>query len=100
MAGAFGFQAAHYDMSLACGERVLLPKVRDAKPETIVVADGFSCREQIMQTTSRRALHPAEVMKMALTTAGTLVTMPTRNLDSCRMLRRVNGRSSCEGMPF
>ena len=70
MAGAFGFQAAHYDMSLACGERVLLPKVRDAKPETIVVADGFSCREQIAQTTSRRALHPAEVMKMALDDRG------------------------------
>ena len=66
MAGAFGFEAAHYDMSVACGERVLLPKVREAKPESIIVADGFSCREQIMQTTARRALHPAEVMKMAL----------------------------------
>jgi hypothetical protein len=40
--------------------------VRDAKPQTIVVADGFSCREQIMQTTKRQALHPAEVMKMAM----------------------------------
>jgi Fe-S oxidoreductase len=66
MAGAFGFQRDHYEMSVACGERVLLPKVREALPETIVVADGFSCREQIVQTTDRQALHPAEVMKMAL----------------------------------
>ena len=66
MAGAFGFEESHYDMSVKCGERVLLPKVREAKPQTIVVADGFSCREQIVQTTERQALHPAEVMKMAL----------------------------------
>ena len=66
MAGAFGFEQAHYDMSIACGERVLLPKVRESMPETIVVADGFSCREQIAQTTKRRALHPAQVMLMAL----------------------------------
>lgn len=70
MAGAFGFEAAHYDMSIACGERVLLPEVREAKPETIVVADGFSCREQIMQTTNRQALHPAEVMRMAIADRG------------------------------
>jgi Fe-S oxidoreductase len=70
MAGAFGFEESHYDMSLACGERVLLPKVREAKPQTIIVADGFSCREQIMQTTQRQALHPAEVMKMALDDRG------------------------------
>jgi Fe-S oxidoreductase len=66
MAGAFGFEESHYDMSIKCGERVLLPKVRSAKPQTIIVADGFSCREQIMQTTKRQALHPAEVMKMAI----------------------------------
>ena len=70
MAGAFGFEKSHYDMSIKCGERRLLPKVRDAKPQTIVVADGFSCREQIMQTTKRQALHPAEVMKMALDDRG------------------------------
>jgi FAD/FMN-containing dehydrogenase/Fe-S oxidoreductase len=70
MAGAFGFEASHYDMSIACGERVLLPNVREAKPETIVVADGFSCREQIAQMTNRRALHPAEVMRMAIADRG------------------------------
>jgi FAD/FMN-containing dehydrogenase/Fe-S oxidoreductase len=66
MAGAFGFEKDHYAMSIACGERVLLPKVREADASTIIVADGFSCREQIAQTTHRQALHPAEVMKMAM----------------------------------
>jgi len=66
MAGAFGFEAAHYDVSMKVGERVLLPKVRDADPETLIVADGFSCREQIAQSTKRQALHPAQVLKMAI----------------------------------
>ncbi|MDQ2663290.1 MAG: FAD-binding oxidoreductase [Candidatus Eremiobacteraeota bacterium] len=66
MAGAFGFEADHYDVSVAIGERVLLPAVRKAKRNTLVVADGFSCREQISQLTDRQALHPAEVVKMAI----------------------------------
>jgi Fe-S oxidoreductase len=66
MAGAFGFERAHYDVSMTVGERVLLPAVRAADPTTIVVADGFSCREQVAQTTDRQALHPAQVIKMAL----------------------------------
>ena len=70
MAGAFGFEAAHYEVSIKCGERVLLPKVRNADPRTIVIADGFSCREQVAQTTDRQALHPAQVMKMAIDDRG------------------------------
>ena len=66
MAGAFGFEESHYDVSVKCGERVLLPMVRDALPETVVVADGFSCREQIAQLTHRQALHPVQVVKMAM----------------------------------
>jgi FAD/FMN-containing dehydrogenase/Fe-S oxidoreductase len=67
MAGAFGFEKGeHYDVSIACGERVLLPAVRDAKPDELIIANGFSCREQIAQTTDRQALHPAQVIKMAL----------------------------------
>ncbi|HEU5079278.1 MAG TPA: FAD-binding and (Fe-S)-binding domain-containing protein [Opitutaceae bacterium] len=65
MAGAFGFEKDHYDVSIACGERVLLPKVREAPAETLIVADGFSCREQIAQTTERRALHLAQVLELA-----------------------------------
>jgi Fe-S oxidoreductase len=66
MAGAFGFEAAHYDVSLQVGERVLLPAVRSASADTLLVADGFSCREQISQTTGRQALHLAEVLARAL----------------------------------
>ena len=52
-------------MSIACGERVLLPEVRDAAADTLIVADGFSCQEQIEQQTGRRALHLAQVIQMA-----------------------------------
>jgi len=52
--------------AIACGERVLLPEVRKAGKETLIIADGFSCREQIGQTTDRRALHIAQVLKMAI----------------------------------
>lgn len=67
MAGAFGFEAGeHFDVSMKCGERVLLPEVRRVEPETLVVADGFSCREQIKQTTDREAMHLAQVLQMAI----------------------------------
>jgi FAD/FMN-containing dehydrogenase/Fe-S oxidoreductase len=66
MAGAFGFEKDHCDVSIACGERVLLPAVRRASADTLIVANGFSCREQIAQTTKREALHPAQVIKRAL----------------------------------
>ena len=65
MAGAFGFEKDHYDVSMACGERVLLPRVRGAAKETLIIADGFSCREQIRQTTGREGLHLAQVLNMA-----------------------------------
>ncbi|MEZ5291016.1 MAG: FAD-binding and (Fe-S)-binding domain-containing protein [Vicinamibacterales bacterium] len=66
MAGSFGFEAAHYETAMAVGERVLLPAVRSAAADTLVVADGFSCREQIAQATDRRALHLAQVVRMAI----------------------------------
>jgi FAD/FMN-containing dehydrogenase/Fe-S oxidoreductase len=68
MAGAFGYERAnrHYDVSVACGERALLPAVRRAEDAELVVADGFSCRAQIEQTTDRVALHTAQVLELAL----------------------------------
>ena len=69
MAGAFGFEAGKYAVSQAVGERVLLPAVRAAAAETMIVSDGFSCREQIQQATGRRAMHVAEVLQMAITNA-------------------------------
>jgi FAD/FMN-containing dehydrogenase/Fe-S oxidoreductase len=66
MAGSFGFDADKYDVSIAAGERVLLPAVRAAANDTLIVSDGFSCREQIAQTTGRRALHLADVLRLGL----------------------------------
>lgn len=66
MAGSFGFEKDKYAVSMACGERVLLPAVRGAAPETLVIADGFSCREQIAQTTGREPLHLAQVLRLAM----------------------------------
>ena len=66
MAGSFGFESDKYGVSVAVGERVLLPAVRRAEPSTFVIADGFSCREQISQLTNRNALHTAEVLFLAM----------------------------------
>jgi FAD/FMN-containing dehydrogenase/Fe-S oxidoreductase len=66
MAGSFGFEEEKYDVSRDVGELELLPAVRKAAPETLIIADGFSCREQIAQGTNREALHLAEVLEMAL----------------------------------
>jgi Fe-S oxidoreductase len=67
MAGSFGFEAGEkYDVSQAAGERVLLPRVREAPDHALVLADGFSCRTQIEQNTDRRALHLAQAIRMAL----------------------------------
>ncbi|HEY7213882.1 MAG TPA: hypothetical protein VIC28_04590, partial [Thermoanaerobaculia bacterium] len=67
MAGSFGFEAGdHYDVSMRVGEQVLLPAVREAPENALIVTSGFSCREQIAQATGRRALHPAQVLRLAL----------------------------------
>jgi Fe-S oxidoreductase len=63
MAGSFGFEANHYDISMRVGELVLLPAVRKAPADALIVADGFSCREQIAQGTGRRAVHLAEALR-------------------------------------
>ncbi len=67
MAGSFGFErGGHYEVSVACGERVLLPAVRKQERDTLIIANGFSCQQQIEQTTDRKALHLAQVLQMAL----------------------------------
>jgi Fe-S oxidoreductase len=66
LAGSWGFENGKYDISLQCGEQALLPAVRSAEPDTVIVADGFSCKTQIEQAgTGRGALHVAQVIKMA-----------------------------------
>jgi Fe-S oxidoreductase len=74
MAGSFGFDQDHYDVSLAVGERLLLPEIRSAPADTLVIADGFSCRQQIQHGTGRRARHFAEVVRAAISSPNTLPT--------------------------
>ena len=66
MAGSFGFEPDKYEVSVAIGELELLPAVRNVSPDCLIIADGFSCREQIAQCTDRHALHLAEVIQMAM----------------------------------
>jgi FAD/FMN-containing dehydrogenase/Fe-S oxidoreductase len=66
MAGSFGFEAAKYEVSMRCAERALLPAVRGAQAGTLIVADGYSCREQIVQATGREPLHLAQLLQRAL----------------------------------
>lgn len=67
MAGYFGHEKGDkYDVSVKAGERMLLPAVREADKRTIVIADGFSCREQIEQLTNREGLHTAQVFTNGL----------------------------------
>jgi Fe-S oxidoreductase len=67
LAGSFGYEKGErYDVSMKAGERILLPAVRSAPKDALIVADGFSCRQQIAHATDRRALHLAQVIQMAL----------------------------------
>jgi FAD/FMN-containing dehydrogenase/Fe-S oxidoreductase len=65
MAGSFGYEKEHYDISIAIGRRRLFPAVEN-NPEAIVVAPGISCRQQVEHATGRRPLHPAEALMRAL----------------------------------
>lgn len=66
LAGNFGFERGHYDVSVACAEQALLPAVRSAEPGTHVVADGFSCRTQLRQTSTAEPVHLATLLARAL----------------------------------
>jgi Fe-S oxidoreductase len=66
MAGSFGFEKEHYEVSMKIGEIVLFPTVRSAQKETLIAAPGTSCRHQIKDGTGRKALHPLEILYDAL----------------------------------
>ena len=71
MAGSWGYERGeHYEVSMKAGERILLPAVRDADKDALILTDGFSCRSQIKEATDRRALHLAQVIRMALRDGG------------------------------
>ncbi|QFY14452.1 FAD-binding protein [Nonomuraea phyllanthi] len=83
LAGSFGYERGRrHEVSMAAGERVILPAVRDADDGTVIVADGFSCREQIAGGTDRRALHLAQVLRLA--TEHGPGGPPGRPEDACR----------------
>jgi FAD/FMN-containing dehydrogenase/Fe-S oxidoreductase len=67
LAGSFGYEKEHYDVSLQVAEQRLAPALRQAPADAVIVASGFSCRMQIAHCTGRRALHPAQVLNQALT---------------------------------
>ena len=69
MAGAFGYGADTYGVSVQMGELSLLPAVRKAAPDTVIAADGFSCRHQIRDGTGRTAVHVARILRDALAAA-------------------------------
>jgi Fe-S oxidoreductase len=69
MAGAFGYEAAHHDVSMAMAELSLLPAIRAADKDTLIIADGTSCRHQIRDGAAREALHVARVLAMSLNAA-------------------------------
>lgn len=66
MAGAFGYEKEHYNLSIKVGEMALFPAIRKLNPDTIIAASGTSCRQQIKDGTGRNALHPAEILYNAL----------------------------------
>jgi hypothetical protein len=95
MAGSFGFERGHYGVSMKVGERVLLPAVRSAPKDALIVADGFSCRTQIAQGTERRALHLADVLEMA---ARDGVRGPSGDYPERRYVSDYGRRRSMAGM--
>jgi Fe-S oxidoreductase len=67
LAGSFGYERGErYEVSVKAGERLLLPRIREASPHTLIITDGFSCHSQIDHGTDRGALHLAQVIQMAL----------------------------------
>ena len=78
LAGSWGFEKDKHEISMACGERVLFPAVREAGAETTVLADGFSCRTQIEQGTGRHAVHLAQLIKAGLADGGRPGKLTTR----------------------
>jgi len=66
MAGSFGYEKEHYDLSMQIGEMVLFPAVRKQSADTIIAAPGTSCRHQVKDGTGRKAHHPVEILFEAL----------------------------------
>jgi hypothetical protein len=95
MAGSFGFEEGKFEISKQIGERVLLPAVRQAPPETLIISDGFSCFEQIDGLAGRKPLHISEVLQMAIAgEAGRSVSTPTDRRTARTAVATVVGASA------
>jgi Fe-S oxidoreductase len=95
MAGSFGFEEGKFEISKQIGERVLLPAVREASRETIIIADGFSCFEQIDSLAGRKPLHISEVLQMAIAgEEGRRVTAPSERRAARTAVATVVGASA------
>jgi Fe-S oxidoreductase len=70
LAGNFGFERGHYDVSVACAQDKLLPAIDEADPVTTLIADGFSCRTQIRELTGRQPRHTVQVLAQAFAAGG------------------------------
>jgi Fe-S oxidoreductase len=88
MAGAFGYDARYLDLSLQMAEESLLPAVRQADDDTVVVADGTSCRHQIEDGSGRQALHVARILEEALPASTIYDTEPAAPARHRRKRRR------------
>ncbi|MGW6578672.1 FAD-binding and (Fe-S)-binding domain-containing protein [Streptomyces globisporus] len=88
LAGNFGFEKGHWEVSVACAEERLLPAVREAEPGTELLADGFSCRTQLDQLAGRRARHLAEVIAEDIGEASERPPMPGAGRRPGRRRRR------------
>jgi FAD/FMN-containing dehydrogenase/Fe-S oxidoreductase len=92
LAGSWGFEAGHHDISMQCGEQALLPAVRETPRETLIIADGFSCKTQIADGTGRRALHVAEVIYLARTRGRADITSGTQHAAQPTRPRRAGAQ--------
>ncbi len=105
MAGSFGFEVEHYEVSRRCGERMLLPMVREAQNEKLIIADGFSCREQLEQLAGVRALHTAEVVARALREGSRIhppgkQTHPPHTVPEMQEQSALNNRTQAQPVEF
>jgi Fe-S oxidoreductase len=104
LAGSWGFEKGKYEISMDCGEQALLPAVREADQQTVIVANGFSCTTQIEDAgTGRRALHVAELMALAREQGREALAMtqpPERLLDERRPSPGLRRRAARTALPL
>jgi hypothetical protein len=101
MAGSFGLERGdRYDVSIKAGERVLLPAMRSVPKDTLIIADGFSCREQIAQTTERHGLHLSQVIRLAMHEGSAAPARDYPEGEYCKQRAREQARSQLRAAAY